>query len=88
MLESLWSFTDCRTPMLMLGGKAQHNVTVQPPYSFKAKVNVAGPEGGGGDGRHREWKSEVGGLRGVGGKDENREGYSAPVHTQRSPFPG
>lgn len=29
----------------MLGGKAQPYVSVQPPYSFKAKVNVAGPEG-------------------------------------------
>lgn len=31
--------------MLMLGRKAQSYVSVQPPYSFKAKVNVAGPEG-------------------------------------------
>ncbi len=29
----------------MLGGEAQSNVSVQPPNSFKAKVNVAGPEG-------------------------------------------
>lgn len=27
------------------GGKAQSYVSVQPPNSFKAKVNVAGPKG-------------------------------------------
>lgn len=61
--------------------------------SFKAKVNVTGPvgpvgeEGMGstGNGRVKAGRIE---LRGVGGKDENREGYSAPVHTQRSPLPG
>jgi len=41
--------------------------------------------GGTGNGRV---KARVGGVRGVGGKDENREEFSARVHTQRSPFPG
>jgi len=46
-----------------------------------------GEEGISGTGNGRV-KARVGGVRGVGGKDENREEFSARVHTQRSPFPG
>lgn len=72
-------------------GKAQSYVSVPPPNSFKAKVNVAGPEGpvgeegmgGTGNGRVKAWGGEVSEERTTTGR-----GYSAPVHTQRSPLPG